>query len=146
MIKEQNIITVLVGLLEAIEVDTEPVLQEVYDHIPAQVDAYPSAYVVPANWSEEYLDLRDTANQMQFTIGIIYTLDPDMKQGQIQLRSAVEKVRDVLKEQSNIDFNGTVDWSQLTTGTYTYDTRETKLAICEITLTVIKRYSRYETN
>lgn len=143
MIDEQAIIDELVLLLEGIEVDNVAVLQAVHDHIPSQFTAYPTAYVVPSSWAENYLDLRDTGNEMSFTIGVVYTLDPDMKEGQLELRNAVKLVRDELKKQSNIDFGGTVDWSQLTTGVYTYDTRETKLAICEITLSVTKRYSRY---
>lgn len=146
MIDENSVITAILAILTEIKVEGEELFKASYDYIPNQFTAYPAVYVVPINWQEDYLDLRDTGIVAQFRIGIVYTLEPDIEQGQKQVRTAAKLVRNELKNQNNIQLGGTVDWSQLTTGSFSYDTREQKLAICEIELSVRKRYSRYETN
>lgn len=144
MIDENSVITAVSDLIEAIQVDSSPLIKEVFDHIPAQFTKYPSVYVVPASWEEDYIDLRDTGNTMVLVIGVVYTLSPDMKEGQYKVRTAAKIIRETLGKQANIQLSGTVDWSMLTSGTYTYDTREQKIAICEMRLTVRSRHNRYE--
>lgn len=143
MINENSVILAIKSLLESIQVDDEPVIQEVFDHIPAQYTHYPACYVIPVSWQEELVDLRDTSVNAVYRIGIVYTLEPDMVTAQKEIRNTARLVRETLGRQENIQLAGTVDWSQLTSGNYSYDTREQKVAICQIDLAVIKRYSRY---
>lgn len=139
MLQEKDVITAINNILSEVSA-----IKKRYDHIPAQYEAFPAAYVIPATWEKDYIDLRDTGISATFKIGIVYTLDPDIKEAQIQLRETVADVRDELKKQENIQLGGTVDWSQLTSGTYSFDTKDQRVAMCEITISVRKRYSRYE--
>lgn len=139
---ENAVITAIVSIITDIEVDNEP-LFTVYDHLPSQFIAYPSVYVVPVSWQEEYIDLRDTSVVGIFKIGVVYTLEPDMEDAQKQLRDAVAVIRTELGQQENIQLDGTVDWSQLTSGMYLFDTKEQSLATCELQLSVRKSYNRF---
>lgn len=143
MIDEQTVIDAIVTILEGVTFEDGNTFKAVYDYIPNQYDSYPLAYVVPASWDEQYRDLRDTRNDMSFSIGLVFSLSPDMEQGQKKLRKASKAVRDEIKNQTNIDLDGSVDWGNLTSGNYTYDTKEQKVAICEMTIDVTKSYSRY---
>lgn len=144
MIKENDVIEAVIDILEKVKIGGKTLFKKLYDTVPSQFTAYPAAYVIPINWQEDYIDLRDTGVTATFRIGIAYTLEPDAQEGQRAIRDAASLVRDELKKQENIQLGGTVDWSQLTSGTFSYDTREQKLSICEIDLSVRKRYSRYE--
>lgn len=143
MIDENQVINTIQNLIEEIQSDGEPMLAEVFDYIPSQYTQYPAAYVVPVSWSEDIVDLRDTTVLSVFRVGVVYTLDPDAELAQKEVRSAAKKIREVLGKQENIQLGGSVDWSQLSSGTYTYDTNEQRVAIAQIDITVIKRYSRY---
>lgn len=143
MLEEKAVITAIKTILESIKVDDVAVIKEVFDHIPNQYTKYPSAYITPRSWQEDYIDLRDTGNTAIFRIGLIYTLDPDPEDAQIKLRETVALVRTEFAKQENIKIGNTVDWSQLTSGRYDFDTKDLKVAICEIDLSVRKRYSRY---
>lgn len=139
---ENAVITAIASIITDIEVDNEPMFT-VYDYLPSQFVSYPSVYVVPVSWQEEYIDLRDTSVVGMFKIGVVYTLEPDMEDAQKQLRDAVALVRTELGQQENIQLDGTVDWSQLTSGVYFFDTKEQRLATCELQLSVRKSYNRF---
>jgi len=143
MIDENAVISEIIAILSDIEIDDTPVLKQLYDHIPAQYMQFPACYVVPGAWQESLADLRDTEVTQSYRIGIVYTLDPDMREGQVVIRDTAALVRNELKKQENIQLGGTVDWSEQTGGSYSFNVTEQKVAVCEITIQVRKRYSRY---
>lgn len=139
MIDENQVITAIDSLLATVSE-----LKERHKLIPSSFTKYPASYIVPVSWEESFADLRDTQVDAVFKIGIVYSLQPNLETAQTNLRNAVKEVREVLGNQDNTTLSGIVDSSRLTSGTYSFDTTEQRIAMCEILLTVRKRFNRYQ--
>ena len=138
MINENDIIDKLYTLLSGVDN-----LQYVYKGIPNETQGYPSAFIIPVSWEDEFADTRDTTVNASFKIVVTVAFGTDMMAAQDSLRDAVVAVRTVLGEQANITLDNTVDSSRLTSGQYFFDTKEQMVAYCEIEYKVRKRFNRY---
>lgn len=138
MIDEQAVMNKLDTLISAL---TE--VQEVYLGIPNTIEKYPSVFITPVSWEEEFADLRDNTVIMSFNINVLIQLNGAGLTAQSNLRAIVKSLREVLGKQENITLDGIVDSSRLTSGQYSFDQKETMLGFCQITYTVRKRFNRF---
>jgi hypothetical protein len=121
----------------------------VYDGIPVVREEFPAVSIMPLSWEDKLYSLRDNMQSGKLQISVYTLLDEtnggDIIEKQKAMRSLVATIRNQLSTQINIQLDGAIDWSDLTTGEYSFDEKETKLYICSLVYNVRKLFDRQAT-
>lgn len=117
-------------------------IQVVHKLIPETTE-YPCVIISPVSWNDEHIDLRDTLYTMTFKISIYVNLKDNFANGQTLIRTLSKRVRETLSKQENIKLNNTIDYSKVTSGQYSFESKESPIVRCDIDYVVNKRFNRY---
>lgn len=103
-----------------------------YKYEPQQITAYPAISISPVGHTDNFLSLRDTKREYNFTLRLWGQMESTRDDTQIVIRDIAEKLIDKLNATSNITLGGTVEFSQLTTGKFAFIQKESSMYVFEI--------------
>jgi hypothetical protein len=140
--KYSDIITEAKTILEAANTG----LQAIYTVFPKVLGTYPCAVIAPDGHAGEFHSLRDTKRQYRLRILVYGSLETEdtteYMDAQKTHRDIVDKMIDAFEKQPNLSLNGKADWTNPTSGTFSFPDQPAKMVLCEIKVTAVVLFNR----
>ncbi len=114
-------------------------LNQVYEYEPKELKKYPCATLIALSHENIFGDLAANKRTYSFIIRV-YNRTDSASNGERIMKIVVDKI--IEKIESNVTLNGSCDWANPTKGTWTYQTREVPVRLCEIRVDAKKRVDR----
>lgn len=103
-----------------------------FKYEPQQITAYPAVSISPVGHTDNFLSLRDTKREYNFTLRVWGQMEATRDDTQVVVREIADKLIDKLEATSNITLGGTVEFTQLTTGKFAFIQKEASMYVFEI--------------